>query len=341
MILVLIALFVSACSNPSYDQAMQQGISHLADENYHKASVHFEQAQREKPKSTEASAYYTQANEMNKALQYHASDQYIAALSSLDEVISVPNGLQTLHNEASRLRDSIEEEQELQEEVKDEIKDIRAILETGNAALAKDRIETLTALDRQQQELNRYEEEIDELRSLISSLDSLYVESKDTEEYPEKESDARKEKEKEKEKEKKAQNTKAPDYLHYHNERFGYSFSYPSSLTMSSPPTNGDGSTWSNGDFELVAYGAYRVDDAMAIHDYYEQERQEIADIAYERQKDNWFVLSYVQKGVVTYEKFYLGPSHYVTFIITYPSSASDQYDPVTTHIANNFDPNL
>ncbi|WP_347552584.1 hypothetical protein ABFG93_09770 [Pseudalkalibacillus hwajinpoensis] len=70
------------------------------------------------------------------------------------------------------------------------------------------------------------------------------------------------------------------------------------------------------------------------------QSKEDIAvPIAYDRLTENWFVISYVENGMIVYEKFFYGGDVFNTFIITYPESKQDVYGPVTTHISDTFVP--
>ena len=53
---------------------------------------------------------------------------------------------------------------------------------------------------------------------------------------------------------------KDEQYVHYHNERFGFELAYPSFMTMDPPPENGDGISCHGKGLTLVAYGGLNLD---------------------------------------------------------------------------------
>ena len=53
---------------------------------------------------------------------------------------------------------------------------------------------------------------------------------------------------------------KDEQYVHYHNERFGFELAYPSFMTMDPPPENGDGISCHGKGLTLVACGGLNLD---------------------------------------------------------------------------------
>ena len=72
---------------------------------------------------------------------------------------------------------------------------------------------------------------------------------------------------------------KTMEYVHYHNERFGFELDYPSFMTMDPPPENGDGISCRGKGLELTAYGGLDMtwmdldDTGLTTRDLYPQAR--------------------------------------------------------------------
>ncbi len=133
-------------------------------------------------------------------------------------------------------------------------------------------------------------------------------------------------------------------YNTYTNERFGFTFEYPSDFVMDEPPTNGDGITVHNNELNVTAYGGHTnvVNEGETIETYYEEDLSSInAEISYQQIKDNWYVLSYKEGNEIVYKKFFFGDSTFNTFIITYPVEKQEVYEPIVTHISDSFVPSL
>ena len=135
-------------------------------------------------------------------------------------------------------------------------------------------------------------------------------------------------------------NTETLKYQSYVNGRFGFTMQYPEGLTMDPPPTNGDGARFYNSEFELTAYAGHTniVSEGETVQTYYQQDLNSISGpIAYQKLKDNWYVISYEENGKIFYKKFFFGQDVFNTFIISYPASKQEKYGPITTHIAKTY----
>lgn len=71
---------------------------------------------------------------------------------------------------------------------------------------------------------------------------------------------------------------KTTEYIHYHNERFGFDLDYPSFMTMDPAPENGDGISFHDKGLELTATGCIDMtwmdldDTGLTPRDLYPQD---------------------------------------------------------------------
>lgn len=129
-------------------------------------------------------------------------------------------------------------------------------------------------------------------------------------------------------------------YQTYTNGRYGFTIQYPTGYTMDRPPSNDDGRKICNGDFSILAYGAHTniISVGETIEDYYYEDLSTISgDIVYKKLTDKWYVISYNDNGNTVYKRLHFGDISHNIFIITYPTSEAEKYNPITSHISKTF----
>lgn len=133
----------------------------------------------------------------------------------------------------------------------------------------------------------------------------------------------------------------AVNYLTYTNPRFGFSIFYPADFIPQEPPENGDGQVFlsRDGSAELRVYGSHNVFDASLETLFSEELARITGDIAYQKIKDNWYVLSWSEGDRIFYMKTFAGEAAINTFIFSYPLSEKGFYDRVTEQISLSFSP--
>ncbi|MFC7062446.1 hypothetical protein [Halobacillus seohaensis] len=335
LITMVIVLLVS-CSNQDYQKAMDEGIKSSGEKDYHLAAAYFENALQEQEKP-EAVSYFNQTMEMEKAIQAYENKNYPAAMTSIENVLDTENGLETVKLDAKQLKQKVESARDLidsfegkMEQVSDDIKEkdldsaqnglyhLQSDIE-NNPQLSHFYSEVLSLQDQWNETLVKGEEE--------ETQNQVIEEIQEDDQDPPKEQQSSNETDEE------------LAYTTYSNERFGFSFSYPTFLEMNPPPTNGDGITLTHEDFEMVAYGGHTnvLSDNETIETYYQENLDNLGEVHYQKLTDQWYVLSYQEQGTVTYKKFFFNDSEFNTFTITYPASKQDKYGDITTKIANDF----
>lgn len=127
-------------------------------------------------------------------------------------------------------------------------------------------------------------------------------------------------------------------YKLYKNGRYEFSIEYPSMLQPQQLPANGDGIRLStpDGSTELTVSGINNVLNDTVVSEY-NKLVNEHSDASYKKQQDNWFIVSWVEGDKIVYEKRVIGSGSSNTFIIKYPISKKDYYDPIISHLNSTF----
>lgn len=129
----------------SYNTALQKGKDAVAAKNYTKASSAFAQAVKIK-KTSEASAYQAQAENMLAAISSTKSGKYDTALAKADNVINKDNGYSVLVKQGQKLKVTIKDVQDNYEH------EIKPLFET--ATKAEDDKQYIQAIDQYQKVLD-------------------------------------------------------------------------------------------------------------------------------------------------------------------------------------------
>jgi hypothetical protein len=329
---VLSSLFILAsCSSNEYQNAMDKGIESLGEKDYHQASVYFELALTKKEGDQEASSYFNQTNQMEKAIQAYEQKKFDSALHSLNTIIEYKNGLKTLQTEAKNLKEKIVSKKERMASFEEKIEMIKNQISKEDYNSAQKELQVLQNGMKKDETLSNYQSEI---TNLTEKVDLALNEIQEQEQRAKSEENTTTEKEQISE--------EKVTYKTYTNGRFDFSLQYPTGLTMAPPPTNGDGTNFYNEEMDIKAYGGHTniVQQGETIETYYQQDINNIpGEIAYQKVTEDWYVLSYKENGNIIYKKFFFGDSVFNTLVITYPANTQDKYGPITTHISQTFAP--
>ncbi|WP_139205863.1 hypothetical protein [Halobacillus alkaliphilus] len=173
---LLILLLLTACSNEEYDQAMEQGIQSLGKEEYHQAALYFERAKQEKD-DEEATAYYQQATAMDEANESYNQQAYDQTLTSLEKVIEVNQGLETVQKKAEKMKEKVLKERELAASFENHMQKLEQNIEKDNAENAEQAYEKLKSKLEKHPSLQSYQPQLSQLHN---ELESLLEESEDS-----------------------------------------------------------------------------------------------------------------------------------------------------------------
>ncbi len=129
-------------------------------------------------------------------------------------------------------------------------------------------------------------------------------------------------------------------YKNYCNARFAFCIDYPSTLTMQTPPENGDGRTFKSKDglVQMLAYGSNNsLMEKLETRFNAESTSSSTRKVSYKLFEPDFFVISGTENSKVFYEKVLFKNDEYKTFLITYPTTQKKIYDPITAKIARSF----
>jgi serine/threonine-protein kinase len=142
---------------------------------------------------------------------------------------------------------------------------------------------------------------------------------------------------------------RADDWLTYQNDRYGTTIDYPDLFKMQPPPDADDGRKFEaadGADFTVSASyfaATYFAPDLTVAkyHDYIVKTLDHGAAITYETRGKNWFVISGTLGDKIFYEKHLLshGAQMNEDFVMSYPASVKQTYDPIVARMAKSFRP--
>jgi hypothetical protein len=134
----------------------------------------------------------------------------------------------------------------------------------------------------------------------------------------------------------------ADDWRTYQNDRYGTTIDYPSIFRPQPPPDADDGRAFKSadgGEFSVFAsYGG--IDSDLATYRNFVVKNLDAGSVVtYQAHGDNWFVVSGTKGDRVFYERHLLSHRGAMTegFVITYPASLKQTYDPIVARMAKSF----
>ncbi|MBD3107406.1 hypothetical protein IEO70_03430 [Bacillus sp. AGMB 02131] len=130
-------------------------------------------------------------------------------------------------------------------------------------------------------------------------------------------------------------------YNTYSNARFGFSVKYPSTFSGGVEPTNGDGTTYTDGTCTITVYAGHMnvLEDNETIETYYQRELEAIGDSAsHQTVNGNSYVISYFEGDTIVFRKGIAQDGIISTLIIEYPASLSSQYDSMVNEVSGSFE---
>ncbi|MFD1064723.1 hypothetical protein [Oceanobacillus locisalsi] len=139
-------------------------------------------------------------------------------------------------------------------------------------------------------------------------------------------------------------------YDSYENGRFGFSVEYPSTFEADYMPENNDGIEVNDDTATIIASGSHAsiteegtafVNEVESIEPYYEGELAEAEEegesISYQRQEDDWYVVSYNDGTNHIYKKSILGDDYIANLVIEYPADLQEEYEPMVERVSDTF----
>jgi hypothetical protein len=133
---------------------------------------------------------------------------------------------------------------------------------------------------------------------------------------------------------------RADGWLSYQNDRYGTTIDYPEVFKMQPPPDADDGRAFKTADGAdfTVSASYFGLDFTVAkYHDYIVKNLDPGSAIAYETRGKTWFVISGTRAERIFYEKHLLSHGMNEDFVMSYPASARQVYDPIVARMAKSF----
>jgi hypothetical protein len=126
-------------------------------------------------------------------------------------------------------------------------------------------------------------------------------------------------------------------YLKYHNDRYGYSITYPNNLYKIDNPKDGGGNTLQSNDgkVRLKIYGINNSSN-KTIESVYNQALKN-KKLYYKAHAGNWCVTSWVDGDKIIYEQTAVGKGSQNTFHFEFPSEQKDKYTKVVEMLNRSF----
>ena len=331
--LAAIILFIfTACSNQTFDNAIDKGLEGLTEKKYSTAVSYFEIALEEKD-SPEAKSYLEQAKLLNDANNSMNDQNYDEALRAILKIEKLTNPLSVVKAHASDLKEQISSKQQ-NHVYENELESISSLIDEGNFDMAENKLETLKNVLANDSDLTA---QLDELTLLLGESKTKQAsQSNENQQIAEKD-DAHSKAEPAKSEQNQKENL---SYQTYTNTRYGFTVEYPTTFTVGPAPTNNDGRRFYNEEFTMVAYGSHinTVEQNETIETYYNRALGDASGpIAYKRLANDWYAISYTTGSNIVYEKAIINDGVIFTLNMTYPTSQKKKYDKMVTRVAKTF----
>lgn len=321
MMLLGVLFIISGCNsaNEAYDTAIKDGMTALENEQYADAVTSFEKAGEEKKEEEKAASYLTQAQLLLDTKTAMDNANYDEALTYIEKINEIDGPLDVVKEKADKLDEEIQKTKK-EQTYQTEIDNIRSLISEGEYDQAETKLATL-------QNLLEGDSTFDDQ---LASLADLIKEGK-----------GKREAAAEAGQDEPAVDTK-PQYTYntYSNARFGFSVKYPSSFSGGVEPTNGDGTTYTDGNCTITVYAGHMnvIEDNETIETYYQRDLEAIGGSAsYHTVNGNSYVISYFEGDTIVYRKGIAQDGIISTLIIEYPASLSSQYESIVNDVSESF----
>jgi hypothetical protein len=130
---------------------------------------------------------------------------------------------------------------------------------------------------------------------------------------------------------------KADNWLTYQNDRYGTTIDYPDLFKMQPPPGSDDGREFKSSDGAdfTVSASYFALDLTVAKYrDFIVKNLDRGSAISYETRGKDWFVISGTVGDKIFYEKHRLSHGMNEDFVMSYPASTKQTYDPIVARMA-------
>ncbi len=129
-------------------------------------------------------------------------------------------------------------------------------------------------------------------------------------------------------------------FFRYDNSRFYMSAWVPADFYLAYGPMNGDGAIFEDGlGGQVSITGIHNALNATVESEYSRDKTQH--NLAYSASGDNWYVVSYKEKGIIYYKKEFVGSKYINTMIFSYPAKRAGHYNPLVSKVEETFKTSL
>ncbi|SDJ25067.1 hypothetical protein [Salimicrobium halophilum] len=318
---------------------MEKGVDHIASKDYVQAAIYFERAMQE-GESEEAEAYFKQTSDMNNAMKAYESERYEETLAQLNLVLGENGGSETIRSDARTARENTETWLAFGKEIEEALNKAEQHLTAGSISKAKEEAKTAQIATDTYTELSSYVPEVTRTVEGIREAEEKQQQREEERRLAEAEVAERSSSPVASEtsevpvvEEKKIEGWSYDTYV---NGRFGFSFEYPTFLKKDAPPTNGDGISMKGSGFHLKAFGGHAIEE-RSIEEFYMEELAQHQNVAYKKQANGWYVVSYEEGTDIVYKKFLMNGGTFNTFELTYDAARQEEFAPIVERISDTF----
>ncbi|MGM9924510.1 MAG: hypothetical protein ACI35R_09715 [Bacillus sp. (in: firmicutes)] len=319
-------VLLSGCSENKNDHALEKGLELLKEQKYSEAATYFEEALQVKGDKKKAEKYLEQTKLVLKAKQELSEGKFEQASKTVEQIEKMGGiELEYISGDLTKLKEQLENGQK-QLIYEKEIENIKTLIANKEFEFAESKLETLTNLIGNDTDMA---DKLKEVSDLLSEKKNQETISNNNESQQKESSSITKE-----------EPEKTNTFNLYKNERYGFSFQYPGDLEAGPIPTNDSGREFSDGEFSVSGYGENIniLEDNESIQNYYERALKYISgSVSYQKVSDNWYVISFEEDGLITYQKGIFTDYCMSTLVITYPASKKEKYDNIVSEVAKTF----
>lgn len=170
---MLITLILAGCSNAKYDEAMDNGVDSIKNEEYEKAAEFFEEAIEEKDEDDKASTYLKQTNSLNDGIEAMEDGDFEEAATSFGEIEEFDDGLSEILDIADEKQVEIEKLETLHADMEDVFNEAEEKYDKGEYQDALEKVEEALDNDLSHAYMEDIEEDLSKLESDIESNQKL------------------------------------------------------------------------------------------------------------------------------------------------------------------------
>ncbi|WP_379970810.1 hypothetical protein [Ectobacillus sp. sgz5001026] len=143
VLLGIVLLFITGCSNDTFNKAVEQGKLAIASKEYDKALASFQLALDEKKDDKDTKTLYEQTKEMVQAIKSQSDSKVDDAIKSFEQVEKTSGGSDTLKMQAKDAREALVAQKQKQDQYNNQLAKADELKGNQKYAEAKDILNTI------------------------------------------------------------------------------------------------------------------------------------------------------------------------------------------------------